>query len=212
MKSKGKRSEPKAGRRDPASSDVADDDAYSSNPIHLAQQRRRFGSSEVMQNLRAHHDVDAVVGKRQVARVGTNREIHRTPAGLRELGGGIESDCRELYAVAARLLSRSARNVAESGAYIEQRGVAWHLLQRVLQFVERGADSAEPRVRARHIGERSRDEFGIDVRRVENLVAPFSRWRQKVSQRVSAPAVRNHRGNRGAGSRVPRASLPPRQG
>src|SRR5258706_9618853 len=212
MKSKGKRSEPKAGRRDPASPDVADDDAYSSDSIHLAQQRRCFFSREVMKYLRAHHDIDAVVRKRQMQRVGTNCEVHRTLAGLRELGGGIEPDRRQLYAVAARFLSRSTWNVAESGAHIEQRGVPWHLLQRVLQFVERGADSAVQRVGALHIGERSRGELGIDVRGVENLVAPFSRWRQKVSQRVSAPAVRNHHGNRGAVFRSRRASLPPRRG
>src|ERR1700680_3383739 len=75
MKSKGKREEPQSRRRDPAPVDVAYDDANSSDTIHLAQQRGRIVSSEVMQHLRAHHDIDAVVREGQTTRVGTHGDV-----------------------------------------------------------------------------------------------------------------------------------------
>src|ERR1700692_994995 len=75
MKSKGKRSQPESCGRDPAPSDVAHDDANSSDTIHLAQQRGRFASGEMMQHLRAHHDIDAVVREGQTTRVGTHGDV-----------------------------------------------------------------------------------------------------------------------------------------
>jgi len=85
MKSQGKRNEPQSRGGDPASPEVADDDSRARDAIHLAQERHCVRTGEVVQNLRAHDDVDAPVGKGQAERVSARSEAHRTLAGSREL-------------------------------------------------------------------------------------------------------------------------------
>jgi hypothetical protein len=83
MKSQGKRSEPQAPGRDPTPPEVAHDDSYACDAIHLAEECQRLDAGKVMQDLGAHHDVDALIGERQSQRVTAYREAHGRLAGVR---------------------------------------------------------------------------------------------------------------------------------
>jgi hypothetical protein len=84
MKSQGKREEPESGGCDPASSEIADDDSDPRDTIHLPQERHRVTSSKVVQDLRAHDNIDAPVGERQAQRVPANGEADSLSAGARD--------------------------------------------------------------------------------------------------------------------------------
>src|SRR5688572_33404313 len=62
VKSERPRSKPDAGSGKPATANVADDDAAARHAIELAQERHPVVTAEVMQELRAEHDVESTGG------------------------------------------------------------------------------------------------------------------------------------------------------
>jgi hypothetical protein len=171
MKSEGKRDEPQSGSGDPAAPEVAHDHSHSCDPIHLAEKSPCFDTREVMQNLRAHCDVDAAVGEREAQRVTANGNAHRLPAGPRELENRIETDGGQLDAPPAGQLSGATGDVAEPGSYIEDRSRGRQVADYSLELVDGRAQSTEKRVGARHVGEGARHQPAIGVRQIENLDA-----------------------------------------
>jgi hypothetical protein len=74
MKSKGKRGDPESCRGDPAAPEIADDDPNARDAVHLAQQLERVGARKVVQDLGAHHYVDAVIREGKPQRITANGE------------------------------------------------------------------------------------------------------------------------------------------
>jgi hypothetical protein len=80
MESEGKRHQPDSSRCDPASTEIADDHAHSRNAVHFPYERHGVAVSEVMEHLRAHHDIDRRVSEWQVQCVAAHGEIERGTA------------------------------------------------------------------------------------------------------------------------------------
>ena len=211
MKSQGKRHEPESGGGDPAAAEVADHYSCTCDAIHLPEERCRVRIGKVMQNLRAHHDVHAAVRERQMQRVPANREAHRLPAGVRELGRRIQTNSGQLQPVLAGEGSGATRDVAESGADVEERGAPREVVEGAPQLVERGAHPAEQSVAPRDIGQGPGYHLRIHVRKVEDLDAAPARRSEKRRHSASAPAERSRRDSTAAGFRSPRGRLLPRR-
>jgi hypothetical protein len=120
MKSQGKRREPKSERRQPASAQVAHDHAHTSDTVHLAQQIDRIIVSEMMEKLRAHHDVDASIGERKPQGIAADGAIDGLSARARQLLGGIETEGVKLDAAFVRERACVGRYVAQTRADVEQ--------------------------------------------------------------------------------------------
>jgi hypothetical protein len=132
-------------------------------------------TGEVMQNLRAHYDVDTPIGERETQRVSTHGEGHRSPAGARQLEYRIQAHRREVYPFFGCEALRVGWYVAESGPDVEEGGAAWKLTDGVVELVDRRAQSTEQRVGSRYIGKRPRHHSRIDIRQIENLDAAAPR-------------------------------------
>src|SRR5688572_26633645 len=140
---------------------------------------------KVVKNLRAHHDVDALVAERKLEPVTADREIHRGLARPRELFGRIEPKGNELDSVLVGDLAGEPRDVAKPGADIQQCRAARQLLQHIPELTNRRAASAEKRVGPRDVGERAFDDLRVDVRRVEELTLARARRRQKRAHHLA---------------------------
>jgi hypothetical protein len=153
MKSEGKREEPEPRRCDPASSEVADDHPHSRHAIHFPKKSQSIRPSEVMQHLRAHHDVDALIRKGQTQRMRADRIVQRAAARAHEHGRGVYANRPQLDPISARHLSRATRDVSESGSNVEQRCLPWQTPERVTQLLDGRVQPTEKRVGPGNIGE-----------------------------------------------------------
>src|SRR5207248_5526423 len=111
--------------------------------IHLAQQPPRIRAREVMQDLRAHHDIDAAVGEWKAESIPANRVTHRVPARNCELACRVETYCPEVQATLFGNRPRTAWDVAQARSNVEQRRVASQRAESILDLVDRRADPAE---------------------------------------------------------------------
>src|SRR5256885_16754237 len=122
-----------------------------------------------MEYLRAHHDVDAVVGEWQMPRITTDRPVQRLSTRSCQHTGGVESNGRQNYSVPRRDRPRACGNVAEAGSDVEQCCIQRQLRERVRQLVHRRADTTEQRICFGDIGKRARNDLRIDIRAIEYL-------------------------------------------
>ena len=164
MKAQWKRDRPEARGGDPAPTQVAHDHRAAGHAVEFSQYHRKFGVTllEVMQQLRAHHDVDARVAKRERERVGAHRR-----RGHRELARGtaIHASSTPIVVSATPRSARRGRrvrgNVREPRSHIEQRGTRTKARQRRASSASRGVRAAEPACssasRRRAIARESRD-------------------------------------------------------
>src|SRR3954469_16779937 len=97
--------QPEAARRDPAPAQVAHDHVAASHAIELAEHARDLAVVEVMQELRAGHEVDAVVGKGQGERIGARAAVQRAPTDATEALRTIDAEHDERHAPLARPLA-----------------------------------------------------------------------------------------------------------
>jgi hypothetical protein len=169
MESKGKRGEPEASSRDPAPPEIADDHSNARDPVHLAQELERVGACKVMQNLRAHHYVDAVIREGKPQRIATNGERQDTAAGAGQLERRIEPHGRQLDAHLQGNFPRPTGDVAKACSDVEQSRLRRYFLQSIPKLIDGRAQPPEQGVRANDICQRSPYELGIDVRTVEYL-------------------------------------------
>jgi hypothetical protein len=65
--------DPQSGGGEPASAQIADDDAHARHAMELSQHARRARIVEVVQRLRAHDHVDGPIGEGERGRVASNR-------------------------------------------------------------------------------------------------------------------------------------------
>src|SRR2546423_1589464 len=107
-----------------------------------------------MEHLRAHHDVNTVVGKWESQGVAANRERDRSRAGDRQLKCRIAADRAELEPVLFRGLSGATWNVAEPGPHVEQFRAGSQSLQYAQESLDYRADPAEKGVGTRDICQR----------------------------------------------------------
>ena len=208
MEAERERREPQSCRGEPASPQVADDDAHARNAMELPEHARRARIVEVVQRLRAHHDVHGPIRERQCGRVAAHGVAGARATGEGERLRHVDRDEREVdVACVARApvheprcrQRRCRRRVASHCHSIRAAG---------LRF--RGARHACRRTahsRARHppaIGERAWDR----LRCVEVLEAAPAWRRDECGQRwFSDRSERSRRDSTGAAVR--REQSPP---
>jgi hypothetical protein len=100
---------------------AAVNDALARSKELAAQKLERVCACEVMEKLRAHYDVDAVIRKRKPQSIATNGEGQHRAAGSGELERRIESHRRELHSHLPGNFPRSTGDVAKPCSDIEQR-------------------------------------------------------------------------------------------
>ena len=76
MKAQHRRGEAEPRGRDPASSQIADDHPSSRDAIELRDEGKAAIVVEVMEQLRAEHEVDAAIGEGKGEGIGTDGVIH----------------------------------------------------------------------------------------------------------------------------------------
>jgi hypothetical protein len=94
MKSHWEGGQPEARGGNGAATEIADDHALARDAIELLQHAHGIGALEVMEQLGAEHDIDAVVGDGQRQRVAADSVVDCPSTGRRERGRGVETDRR----------------------------------------------------------------------------------------------------------------------
>lgn len=107
--------------RNPAPPQIADDHPASRDAIELGDEREAAIVVEMMEELRAEHDVDAPVGERKGEGVGTDGVVHAMPCRRDETERAVDRDGAERESTAARDLPCPPWKIGASRADVEQR-------------------------------------------------------------------------------------------
>ena len=191
MKAEREGDEPEAARGEPAPAQVAHDHAVARDAVELAEQGRELGAGEVVEDLRAEHDVHAPRREGERERVARHRVPDPLSRDARERLGRVEADGAQGKPRALGERVRGLGEVAVTRADVEQRDrrgrvPARQRAQRVVEREQRGAAAAEPAVGARDVGDGAGADVVGDVRVVEQLDAAAARRREEVPQRSSS--------------------------
>ena len=159
MKAQRKRDEPESGRREPAPAQIADDRPRARDTRCSSRNRALdVRVVEMVQQLRAHHDVDAADRERE-ARARRAQTMRRRRAARRgeQRDRAVDADRRQRAARLANSRAASARMSASpvptSSRIMLSRGA-----MTARELGERGAQAAEPHVRATDVVLRARGE------------------------------------------------------
>src|SRR5215212_4243401 len=107
--------EPEPGCRDATAPQVRDDDPAAGDSIELANDLRKVVVGEVMQELRTHHDVDAVVAKGKLDGVSRDNCADAVARGAKQVAGLIQADTENLRAAIPTEGADRAGNVGQAG-------------------------------------------------------------------------------------------------
>lgn len=162
--------EPETACRKPAPAQVADDHTHSRDAIELAQDADHTLVAEVVQQLRAEHDVKAALRKRQRARVAGDSWHAGISRGVSHDSADVNAYDVEPNAVLSCLASGAQRDVTNSGAHIQHTDDAWGLRsERSPQLVQDDTRSTEVGVGPSKIVHRGEPCRIIHIRVVQKL-------------------------------------------
>lgn len=181
MKSERERREPKSNRGEPAASQVAYNDCYSCDAIHLAQQGCLVVAAEVMQHLRAHYYVDTRVRKGKGEATAADRIGDCLTRCRGEDGRGVESDGSESDARDTCGARGRQRNVAKACPDIKERRVPRKLRKVRRQFGHRALRAAKDEVGSPDVPHCPENESRVVVASIEQLCAVLARRCQEYS-------------------------------
>lgn len=187
--------QPEPSRGDATAAQIGNDDPTSGNAVELAHDLGQLVVGEVMKELRAHHDVDAVISKGQGE--------GRSPDGCREAGFGalekierlIETDGDHMGAASLGKLGHCEWNVRQASSNVEQcqrRAPD----QQILNRAQRRPTATEQHIRSGDVPDRLDPRAGVDIGIIEDLMPAASRRGERAH--FNARAVRNRRDNTAA--------------
>ena len=159
--------------RDPAPTQIADDDAAPRDAIQLGNEASPALLVEVVQQLGAENEIDAVIRHGERQRVAADRRVYPMAGRGDQSESAIEGNGLEHDASSPRNLACAPWQIGQAGADIQQRCPRHASIPQVIEeWTEREHNSAtttEEHVGAFDIAVRPFAERGIDFRVVENF-------------------------------------------
>ena len=113
--------EPESSSRDPAATQVGNDDAPTRDAIELANDACEVFVGEMVKKLGTDDDVDAMVAKGKRARVAAHREIKDSGCRAQQIRRLVEPDRPDARASSPPYPRNRGRNVGESRSDVEER-------------------------------------------------------------------------------------------
>ena len=185
MKSEEPCHDPETGCREPTAPEVAHDHGTSSDAMHLAQNKLDLVILEVMQHLRARHHVDAGGRERKRSRVAAHASVEHLAGNGSQRCRFVETNRVEPDALPTCERPRPKGYVRKAGADVEQARICGQRRQKATHLSEHRIGTAQHRVRAANIAERSLAQGWAGVRIIEVLEPAAPRRRDQACYRPS---------------------------
>ena len=156
--------------------------------MELAQHELYLCVLEVMQHLRADHDVHAGIGEGQTPRVGGGAAVENDSGVTSERLGLIDTERSHADGTSCRKPACANGNIRQTGADIQERRLPAEDRHDSIQLVEHGVRAAKQGIGNTNIAQRSLPNVGGRSRIIEMLeaaAAPWSDQRMNGNQRSS---------------------------
>jgi len=165
---------PEAGNREPTAPEVAHDHRTPRHAVHLAQHEVDLVILEVVQHLRARHDVDACRREGQPSRVAADARVEHLARQGGERRRLVEAQRVEPDSFSRRQPPRPQGYVRKAGAHVEQRRGSGEQRKHPAHLGQYRVGAPEDRVGAADVTERALTQRwgGVGIVEVFEPAAP----------------------------------------